>query len=210
MFPEAVLAKAAYRNFEKLNLFIYLFIIKRLRFNIAANGEISKSTPPTVIILFQSNFVWLFPVTVLTKVHCFFKKRLKVSLTWVKEMNINKLAPLKKPYNILHISNMAIRYETWLDVIWQVVKHHKEGDKAHVPLIVLFATLWRMFRLDERRLCKIIVINFANNVHVKCLLGILWHTKTQSFLVRVRWANFSAGDAESKSSDETVQLNIPW
>ncbi len=35
----------------------------------------------------------------------------------VKAMNINKPAPLKRNKKILHISNMATRHETELDVI---------------------------------------------------------------------------------------------
>ncbi len=33
------------------------------------------------------------------------------------------------------MSNMAIRHEPELDVIWQVVNYHKQSDKAHGPLV---------------------------------------------------------------------------
>ena len=38
-------------------------------------------------------------------------------------------------YNVLHISNMTIEHETLLGAIWQVLKHHKQSDKAQGPLV---------------------------------------------------------------------------
>ncbi len=50
----------------QIYLFIYLFIYWTLR--LWPTGKFQNATPPTVMILFQPNFSWMFHVPVFTKV----------------------------------------------------------------------------------------------------------------------------------------------
>ncbi len=64
MFRVTVLTKVTYRNFEISNL------IYRKIWNLTMwpMGKFQNAIPPTVMVLLQPNFFWMFHVTALTKV----------------------------------------------------------------------------------------------------------------------------------------------
>ena len=61
MFPVIIITKLPI-GILKFDFF------KKKKMEIVANGKIQNATAPTVMILFQPNFFWMFHVTVLTKV----------------------------------------------------------------------------------------------------------------------------------------------
>ena len=77
-----------------------------------------------------------------SKVRSSYLKYMETVDRGVKKMDVNKSALFKT--TILHISNRAIGYKAVRHVIWQVIKHRKQIEKAHGhgPLVECFYDLF--------------------------------------------------------------------